>query len=401
MEKTSRCPKKEELEQLLSTCYMEQIARKLGVTSNAIRKWIHKYGITIKAQKHKGFTRDANSIEKGRSALIKYYRSNKSHACKMIIQMSLDGKIENLYDSIRSVSNKGFNWRMVAKAVQGKLKTYKGFLWKECAIEDASRCLSHCHRGDGIIRVYKCKHCGEIFTSRKSIRLHNKKVHSSTHVRTVYKCARCGIEIKGKRNFRMHMKNHYSQEGYHCKFCGRIFSKSHQVAAHTARCKGNPNYEDTMRAQSFRMKNRFLNGMPQSTREKISSKMKAYFSSHPEVASYKYNHSSKGSWAEEYFDSLFKEENIKGYCRQYHIIRYKLDFAFIDDKVDFEVDGHQHRADQRIVKHDKERTENLKKLGWKTIRLDWGYYQSLSLEEKRKWLQNNLYPYISHSISVQ
>lgn len=398
MNTTTNKPSKEELENLMRTNHMEQIARIFGVSSNAVRKWAKKYGITIKALRYRGFTRKLESIEKGKKSIHEYYQNHISHACKKIVQMTLDGKIVNVFTSIRSVTEQGYNSRMVSKAVQGRLKTYKGFIWKVCSIENENTTLCKCHRGDGIIRVYVCKHCGLRFTSRLEIRIHKKEQHPSYNGRTLYTCKICGHTIQGKTQIKKHMTNHYLKDGYSCKFCGKKFSKRFQVAAHTARCKENPNYAKTITSQTLKIKNRLKNGMPQSTRDKISLRMKSYFASHPEAASYRYNHSSKGSWAEEYFDDLFKKESIHGYVRQYHVLRYFLDFAFIEDKIDFEVDGHQHKVDKRIVTHDKERTENLSTLGWKTIRLDWGNYQTLNQDEKREWLQSNLYPYIPHAL---
>ena len=122
--------------------------------------------------------------------------------------------------------------------------------------------------------------------------------------------------------------------------------------------------------------------------------MKRFLSKHPASASYKREHYSKGSWAEDYFIKLFSSEGIKGYVPQYRIGRYRLDFAFPATKVDFEVDGHQHYVDKRIIKHDKERTANLKELGWKTIRLDWRFFKKLTYSERREWLLKNLYPFI-------
>lgn len=394
-------PSKETLEELLKTSYMEQIARQFNVSSNAVRKWIRKFGITVEPQKHKGFSRNPESIEKGRNALIEYYKTHSGHNCKKIVQLTLNGEIVNLYDTIRSVESNGFNYHMVSKAIQKKLKTYKGFLWRVCSIENENSILSNCHRGDGMIRVYRCRYCGKLFTSRLAIRKHKKANHQFNNINVTYKCKICGTEIIGKQAFRCHMHNHYISDGYSCKFCGKTFMKRHQIAAHTARCKLNPNYKKTLEAQSRKLKGRFPNGMPQSTRDKISAKMKEYLNSHPEAASYKYNHSSKGSWAEDYFDTLFKNCGIVGYKRQFHVLRYKLDFAFISEKIDFEVDGHQHIVDKRIVKHDKERTDNLSELGWKTIRVDWGKFCSLSKEEKNKWLKVNLFPFINCPVVQQ
>ena len=119
--------------------------------------------------------------------------------------------------------------------------------------------------------------------------------------------------------------------------------------------------------------------------------MKKFYAEHPESASYKYNHYSKGSWAEDYFMDLFAKENVVGWESQYHVLRYRLDFAFIEEKIDFEVDGHQHRVDARIVKHDIERTKNLEGIGWTVVRILWSDWNKMTKDEKHKWLAENLY----------
>lgn len=129
-------------------------------------------------------------------------------------------------------------------------------------------------------------------------------------------------------------------------------------------------------------------------RKQISDRMKKFYAEHPESASFKYNHYSKGSWAEDYFRDLFTKEGITGWEQQFHVSRYRLDFAFVDKKIDFEVDGHQHYVDKRIVEHDKVRTANLEALGWKVIRIRWSSWNAMALEQKRQWLDENLYRFV-------
>ena len=47
------------------------------------------------------------------------------------------------------------------------------------------------------------------------------------------------------------------------------------------------------------------------------------------------------------------------YVEQYPFGRYQLDFAIMDRKIDFEVDGDQHYLDPRIVESDKRRNKHL------------------------------------------
>lgn len=395
-------PTKEELEHLLSTCYMEQIARKFGVSSNAVRKWIKKLGISIRAQKHKGFKRNQSSIEKGRTALKKHYEKYDSPLGKTIVQLSKENEIINFFPSISAVRKQGYNDRMVAKTIQGHLKTYLGFLWKECLIVKETDSIKEIkQKGVDYIFLYKCDVCGQLFKSRLERRNHRIEKQHYIHKHR-WECPFCYNHFPSRRQLQLHTReNHIYDKSYKCKYCNREFDNFAVLGAHTLHCRMNPNYEKNLSIIKAKSRRNHPKHLSIETRTKISNSMKKFLAEHPESASYKREHYSKGSWAEDYFIKLFDTEGIKGYIPQFHIGRYRLDFAFPSSRIDFEVDGHQHRVDKRIVEHDKERTENLMKLGWKTIRLDWGYYQTLSQEEKREWLQNNLYPYISHSIAQQ
>lgn len=388
-------PTKEELELLLSTCYMEQVARKFGVSSNAVRKWIKKFGISIKAQKHKGFKRNQSSIEKGRTALKKHYEKYDSPLGKTIVQLSKENEIINFFPSISAVRKQWYNDRMVAKVIQGKLKTYLGFFWKECiVVKESDNVASIRSKNKDCVLVYRCVTCGQVFTSKLKRRKHREEKKHYVHSHQ-WQCPFCDKIVPTRRYLQQHIREeHITDRRYKCKYCGEEFENINTLGAHTLHCSKNPNYEKNLSIIKASLRKHHPKHLSDETKNRISISMKRFLSEHPESASYKREHYSKGSWAEDYFIKLFSSEGIKGYVPQYRIGRYRLDFAFPATKVDFEVDGHQHRVDKRIVEHDKERTENLMKLGWKTIRLDWGYYQSLSQEEKRNWLQRNLYPFI-------
>lgn len=117
-------------------------------------------------------------------------------------------------------------------------------------------------------------------------------------------------------------------------------------------------------------------------RAKTSASMKKFYKEHPELVPYKLHHSSKESYPERYFNELFAKENIVGFERDYYVDGYYLDYAFLDKKIDFEVDGSQHYVDPKIVEHDKVRTQHLKSLGWKTFRIDWRIWQKMSNNQK-------------------
>ena len=122
-------------------------------------------------------------------------------------------------------------------------------------------------------------------------------------------------------------------------------------------------------------------------RAKTSASMKKFYKEHPELVPYKLHHSSKESYPERYFNELFAKENIVGFERDYYVDGYYLDYAFLDKKIDFEVDGSQHYVDPKIVEHDKVRTQRLESLGWKTFRIDWRVWQKMSNDQKHEKIE--------------
>lgn len=117
--------------------------------------------------------------------------------------------------------------------------------------------------------------------------------------------------------------------------------------------------------------------MSAETKKKISESRIKFLRENPHMVPYKLNHYSKGrSYAEEYWKTILDSNNLT-YDEQYQIGPYQLDFAFVADKIDLEIDGDQHHLDQRVVKSDIRRNEYLGALGWKTIRIKWSDYQKL------------------------
>ena len=117
--------------------------------------------------------------------------------------------------------------------------------------------------------------------------------------------------------------------------------------------------------------------MSEETKKKISNSRIKFLHENPHMVPYKLNHYSKGrSYAEEYWKSVLDSNNLV-YEEQYQIGSYQLDFAFVADKIDLEIDGDQHHLDQRVVKSDIRRNEYLSSHGWKIIRIKWSDYQKL------------------------
>ena len=122
----------------------------------------------------------------------------------------------------------------------------------------------------------------------------------------------------------------------------------------------------------------------EATKKKISKIRKQYIVDHPNEAPYLLNHHSKGpSYPEIYFAELFEKENVK-LERYYRFGTYQLDFADVNNKVDIEIDGSQHRFDSKIVAHDIKRNNFMASQGWRVFRVYWPEYQKKSYNERSK-----------------
>jgi hypothetical protein len=55
---------------------------------------------------------------------------NNPNKSKQVMQLTLDDKVVKIWDSTRECGRNGFDNRNVSKCCNGKLKTYKGFIWK-------------------------------------------------------------------------------------------------------------------------------------------------------------------------------------------------------------------------------------------------------------------------------
>ena len=124
----------------------------------------------------------------------------------------------------------------------------------------------------------------------------------------------------------------------------------------------------------------------EETKKKISESRIKFLRENPDMVPYKLNHYSKGrSYAEEYWKVVLDSRDMI-YKEQHQIGPYQLDFAFVDQKIDLEIDGDQHHLDKRVVESDKRRNQYLEELGWKTIRVKWSEYKKLT--NKNEYVDN-------------
>jgi very-short-patch-repair endonuclease len=122
------------------------------------------------------------------------------------------------------------------------------------------------------------------------------------------------------------------------------------------------------------------------TKAKIAESRKQYLLDNPDKVPYVLNHYSKGpSYPEIYWIDLIRNENLD-FSYHKRVGLYELDFFNEEKMIDFEVDGEQHYVDENVVESDGRRTEYLKNLGWKVIRLRWSEWQKKTDEEKKDYV---------------
>lgn len=177
--------------------------------------------------------------------------------------------------------------------------------------------------------------------------------------------------------------------------CGQKFSTRKRLQAHHKECeiflkrKGRNQYT---RAKDLGLP-KPKNGMSgkhgyflgkhhsEETKRKISESMKKICKG---KSIWRTQIEKRKSYAESYFDKLFPQLE-----QNYHVLTYYLDLAEISKKLYIEVDGEQHYTDNKVIEHDKKRTEELLNEGWVCLkRIRWSEFQKLSDEERKSFIQD-------------
>ena len=195
----------------------------------------------------------------------------------------------------------------------------------------------------------------------------------------MYKCDKCNKEFNKRHSYIGHCSSHNRGDSYkigrsknkeikktkkNCIHCNIEFDSPLKLGGHQAHCKLNPKKEETIKKLSKINKGK---KMSDEQKKKISESRKKYLDNNPGNIPYLLNHSSKESYPEKIFRNELERRKIEGWEQEYPIKRYSLDFAFVDKKIDVEIDGETHNNKQVILK-DLERDKILSLEGWKIIR---------------------------------
>lgn len=136
------------------------------------------------------------------------------------------------------------------------------------------------------------------------------------------------------------------------------------LGGHTVNCELNP---DRANIRAKMAKTSTGKVLSEETKTKLSIAMKKHLDTTSRIP-YLENHSSKESYPESVFRELLLKNNIVGWTQEYRVLRYNLDFAFITQKIDIEIDGATHNQ-PKVVAIDNERNNNLIELRWKVLRI--------------------------------
>lgn len=220
------------------------------------------------------------------------------------------------------------------------------------------------------------------------------------------------IDIHGKYCYQRHSKNSSNDTStWECKYCHAVLGSRRLLFAHYKTCNvkqslpvnslGRVINFDALQKSKETLKQRAALGLyknrvvSSSTRAKLSDSRKQYLATHR----VKYNWTGplkQLSYAEQYFYDIVKTrcESIH-WANNFRVSYYKLDFANLDSKVYFEVDGEQH-YDEYGLYHDQRRTERLEQLGWKLVgRVRWKLFSKLSDSEKAGYVNTLLNSFMS------
>lgn len=105
----------------------------------------------------------------------------------------------------------------------------------------------------------------------------------------------------------------------------------------------------------------------EETKKKISEIRLKFLRENPDKVPYMINHSSKKSYPEELFENALKSSGIDNYVYNYRNGIYQYDFAFVDLKIDVEIDGGTHLT-EKVIKIDQRRDSWSKEQGWQVLR---------------------------------
>lgn len=198
----------------------------------------------------------------------------------------------------------------------------------------------------------------------------------------MYHCDKCGKEYEKRHAYIGHCRVHSDMlkpklktkrirarsepVKTKCQYCNSNFDSSYKLGGHIPHCKLNPNYENNLQHLIKSNQNKDFK-WSEEDKKRIGNSMLKYLKENPNKVPYLTNHSSKISYPEKIFKNALEVSNISGWTYNYQNGIYSYDFAFIEKKIDVEIDGGTHLL-EKVKKIDERRDVYSKENGWIVIR---------------------------------
>lgn len=228
-----------------------------------------------------------------------------------------------------------------------EFSTWRGEYYdRSSANKNLKNHIIHCKENPNRI-PYVCEACKREFEKRHSFNGHK---------------AHCGKTRPKKYNTNGRRKRPKVTK---CPFCEYSNNNYLKLGGHIGSCKKKPNYNDWV--EKIRKASTGKKAKDES-KIKISKSRIKYLIENPDKVPYLMHHSSKESYPEKIFRIALIENNIQGWIQEYRNGIYSYDFAFVEHKIDIEIDGNTHRS-EKVKKIDERRDLWSKEQGWRVIRI--------------------------------
>ena len=210
------------------------------------------------------------------------------------------------------------------------------------------------------------------------------------------------------------MSGQRKQGGWRCQYCGHVLTTRRELYKHYPSCEEKAKLPVNCKGYTWQPKQieyvqrlnktRYDQGMRRTisskTKKKLSDARKLYLQTHK--VKYHWNGPLNGlSYAEQYFYDIVQSRcKVIHWANNLQVSRYRLDFANVDTKVYFEVDGEQHYDEYGIL-HDIERTKKLAEKGWCLIaRVRWRSFMQLNDIQKASYVDDLINAFISPDSNI-
>ena len=126
-------PPKEEFQKMIDELHLEEVARRVGVSSQAVKRWIRKLGLSYTPKKPMGNAENFRSAavrQKAKAGIQEFFKERFVYNYPdPIVKCNLQGTPLKRYSSPKEVEADGYNSEVVRETARGKKISYRGFLW--------------------------------------------------------------------------------------------------------------------------------------------------------------------------------------------------------------------------------------------------------------------------------